>query len=137
LSWSQAAREIGVSASTLTGLRRRNAIEGDGVLQMLLWLDRTPESFVRNSAGAATACLPRVGSGEVLRFDAAAIHAAVDAQRRARHLTWPQVAAAIGGVSTSMLMNLANGGRVGVPAIVGVIGWLEQPVARFTRASKT
>src|SRR6266498_2585614 len=81
LSWPQVAREIGslsspmsarpISASTLTGLRKRSSIEGDGVLQMLRWLGRTPESFVAGGAEAAgqTATLPDVGAHQILRFD--------------------------------------------------------------------
>src|SRR5262245_40509974 len=50
LSWRQATREINrdverqavhpVSASTITGTRTKAMAEGDGVLQMLLWLNR-------------------------------------------------------------------------------------------------
>lgn len=55
-TWAQVAREVGgvvpgsgksgISASTLSGLHRRRAVEGDGVLQMLRWLGRSPESFL-------------------------------------------------------------------------------------------
>jgi hypothetical protein len=64
LSWEAVARQISgrfadvrsaraVSASTLSGLQRRSIVEGDGVLQMLLWLRRTPESFVAALGAAA------------------------------------------------------------------------------------
>lgn len=57
MSWKAVAREMNraderysihpISASTISGLKnKRWGVEGDGVLQMLLWLDRTPESFV-------------------------------------------------------------------------------------------
>lgn len=136
LSWAQAAREVGVSPSTLTGLRARRAVEGDGVLQMLLWLDRTPESFAGAFTDGTAERLQRVRPDEVLRFDAASIHAALDEQRTARSLTWAQVARDIGGVSASMLSHLAEGGRVSIPPIIRVIGWLGRPVVSFTRASK-
>src|SRR5262245_24614085 len=52
LSWSQAVGEMSrqvehvrvhpLSASTVTSLRTKAAAEGDGVLQMLLWLHRSP-----------------------------------------------------------------------------------------------
>src|SRR6185437_7130214 len=74
LSWTAAARAIGVSPSTLRGLRERTAVEGDGVLQMLRWLDRAPESFTLGRRAIAGATLPSVGPGNVLRFDAAAIY---------------------------------------------------------------
>jgi hypothetical protein len=63
LTWSAVAREVNrtgerkdphpISPSTISGLKnRRWGVEGDGVLQMLLWLDRSPESFVPGHPGA-------------------------------------------------------------------------------------
>lgn len=136
-TWSAVARAMGgISVSTLTGLPRRVAVEGDGVLQMLRWLDRAPESFVRGVAWGNEVRLPPVPPGEVLRFDAVAVYEALDAARAAHDWTWQQLAAAIGGVSAAMLTRLAKGGRVSVPAIIWIIGWLGHPVAEFTRASK-
>ena len=55
MSWAQVAREINVqfnaavvrriSASTVTGMRGRIVVEGDGVLQMLRWLKRTRKAL--------------------------------------------------------------------------------------------
>jgi hypothetical protein len=58
LSWAAAAREINrfrttghpIAVSSITGLRDKAEAEGDGVLQMLVWLQRTPESFVPDIA---------------------------------------------------------------------------------------
>jgi uncharacterized protein YfiM (DUF2279 family) len=137
LSWAAVARSIGgISASTLTGLRQRRVVEGDGVLQMLRWLNRAPESFLRRPRSTPTEHLPGVAPGEVLRFDARAIYAALDTRRAANQWTWSQLAAAIGGVSASMLTHLDRGGRVSMPSIMRVVVWLGQPTASFTRASK-
>lgn len=103
------------------------------MLQMLRWLDRAPETFVRPCSNVPAVRLPDVGAGEVLRFDAAAIYAALEARRVANRWTWPQLAAAIGGVSASMLTHFATGGRVSVPSVIRVIAWLGRPVADFTR----
>jgi hypothetical protein len=57
MSWKAVAHEVNraderyeihpISPSTISGLRnKRWGVEGDGVLQIMLWLDRTPESFV-------------------------------------------------------------------------------------------
>ena len=135
LTWAAAARSIGVSPSTLTGLQSRTAVEGDGVLQMLRWLGRTPESFIAGGASPESE-LPVVGPGEVLRFDAAAIYRALNAERERRQWTWPELAAAIGGVSPAMLRHLRDGGRVSVPSIMRIIGWLERPAADFTRGCR-
>ena len=147
LSWSQVAREVStfretqaraVSASTITGLASRGAVEGDGVLQMLCWLGRTPESFVPGHpwATAEAAALPKVGPDRVLRFDARAIYTALDARRAEHGLTWAQVAREIGGVQASGLTRLADGGRVTFPGVMRIFAWLERPAASFTRASE-
>src|SRR5215510_5525934 len=109
MSWRAVALEVNraderfgihpISPSTISGLKnKRWGVEGDGVLQMLLWLDRTPESFVPGHPGAThpDARLPRVTVNEILRFNAPSIYAKLDAQRAARGLTWAQAAAEIG-----------------------------------------
>ncbi len=60
LAWGGVMREINgtyrdvdlrpIAASTITTMRDRDYLNGDGVIQMLLWLDRTPESFVPGHA---------------------------------------------------------------------------------------
>src|SRR3954469_142534 len=96
MSWQQVVREINalfalmparpISPSTVTGMRSRAAIDGDGVLQMLHWLKRSPESFVPGDQQAAgeTATLPDLGPHQILRFDTRKLYAALDAQRIAR-----------------------------------------------------
>ncbi len=147
MNWQQVAREISarfdkapakaISASTLRALCEREAVEGDGVLQMLLWLDRTPESFVADSNGvdAKGAALRRLESHQILRFDAKALYAMLDAKRTERSLTWKQIADAVGGINAAGLTRLANGGRVAFPQVMRVTRWLGRPAATFTRAS--
>src|SRR5215472_10351742 len=74
LSWTAVALEVNrsaerqgagppISPSTISGLKnKRWGVEGDGVLQMLLWLGRSPETFVTGHPGAAhpDAQLPRL-----------------------------------------------------------------------------
>jgi hypothetical protein len=144
IGWNAAAREMSapfsglashpISASTLRGMCGRQTIEADGVLQMLLWLDRTPESFVPGHAlaNSPTAKLRRVETGRILRFDARALHAALDARRRELGFTWAQVAGEIGGLPAANLTRLARGGRVGFPHVMRVLAWLGRPAAEFT-----
>jgi hypothetical protein len=140
LSWQGAAREISgafaltparpVSGSTLSGMLKRRVIEGDGVLQMLRWLDRAPESFVPGNGGGAP--LPRVPADKILRFDTRAIYASLDARRRERGLTWAQVANEIGGLRPAALTRLANRGRTAFPDVIRVARWLGRSVASLT-----
>jgi hypothetical protein len=147
LSWLQVTREINrlpdgapvraISVSTMTSLRAKGVAEADGVLQMLLWLKRTPESFVPGHPDRddATTRLPDVPPHRILRFDTRKLHAALDAKRRARTLTWAQVAGEIGlGVST--LTHLAKGGRTGFPPVMRIVaGWIVRQ--RRSRAGST
>lgn len=147
LSWPQVMREMQgskrtsiptrrLSRSTVTGTRVRRVAEGDGVLAMLRWLNRSPESFVQGhhqSEGAGER-LPEVPAGKVLRFDAKKIYAALDARRIELAMTWPAVAKEI-GASASGLKYLAKGKRVGIPGVMRIFRWLDQPAAAFTRAA--
>lgn len=139
LTWTQVARAMsgGISPSTLTGMRDRRVVEGDGVLQMLTWLGRSPESFLPDRAGASHAheLLPDAGPARVLRFDAPALYAALDAVRVERRLSWPQVASEIGGVTAASLTRLAKGGRVAFPDVMRMVTWLGQPAVTFTHAA--
>ena len=147
MNWQQVAREISarfdkapakpISASTLRALCEREAVEGDGVLQMLLWLDRTPRVSLPTSNGvdAKGAALRRLESHQILRFDAKALYAMLDARRSEQALTWTQIADAVGDITAAGLTRLANGGRVAFPQVMRVTRWLGRPAATFTRAS--
>lgn len=146
ISWSQAAKEINgeparVSArqmisTTVKGTRTGAVAEGDGISQMLRWLNRTPESFVPGHQGfeEASARLPGVAPGHVLRFDTRKLHVALEAQRMERKLRWAQVAMEV-GVGISTLSHLAKGGRTAFPQVMRIVRWLGRPAAHFTRES--
>ena len=150
LSWQALTREINdraveggsaqpraIAASTVRGLRDKRVAEGDGVLQMLLWLGRTPESFVPGHplADAPEAALPDLGPHLVLRWDVRALHLAVEQQRTGRGMTWPQVAREVGCWPVE-LTGLARARRVGFPGVMRILRWLGRPAAQFTRASE-
>ena len=146
LSWTEVAREINgqssnqsrraLSSSTVQGIKAKSAVEGDGVLQMLRWLNRTPESFVPNhqEVPVADEPLPNVLPHQVLRFDTKQLYAALDAKRSENKLTWMQVAQQT-GVSASSLTYLLKGSRTSFPSVMRITGWLGKPTAEFTRVS--
>jgi hypothetical protein len=145
LAWAEVVREINrpfqhvtsrpIAASTVTGMRTRWAIEGDGTLQMLRWLGRSPESFVPDCNGLDLAAtrLPIVPDTQILRFHTRRLYAALDAQRVERGLTWVQVTRQTETETPTSLRHLAKGGRTGFPAALNWCRWLESPVAAFTR----
>jgi len=139
LSWAALAGALRVSASTLKGLATRLwGVEGDGVLQMLIWLERTPESFVPGHPGAylAEGKLPVVAPPGLLRFDVPGIHRRIDAERERQGLTWAEAAAAIGGpINAQTLKAMAGQTRTGFPQVMRYARWLKVPCAALTRAA--
>jgi hypothetical protein len=140
LTWTAAVREIGgrgagsIAVSTVKGLRTRTLAEADGVLQMLRWLDRAPESFATTAVIGAT--LPIVQGHGVLRVDTRALHAALSAKRVKRGLTWVQIAREIGGWQVGGLIRLSKGGRTAFPPVLRVTAWLGRPLAAFVRVRR-
>ena len=146
LSWTAVARDVNrfrttlrpISTSTITSLRQKPVGEGDGILQMLLWLGRTSESFVPDitDSDSHRFRLPDVTKGQVLRWDTRALFSALNAQRLERKLTWAEVARDVGGFTPGMLTNLAKGGRIGFPRVMRLVRWLDRPAAGFTRIAR-
>lgn len=149
LTWAQVTRDINdlfkdvhcrpISTSTLTGMRKRGGLAGNGVLQMLIWLDRTPESFVAGhpQAGAPEAKLPHVGPARILRWDTETLYQAIESLRIKREMSWQDVANEIGvGWTPSTLKALRNRENAVFPSIMWVTRWLGQPVASFTHATE-
>ena len=145
MSWSAVAGEVNrhrttlrpISASTITSLRQKPVGEGDGILQMLLWLRRTPESFVPGIADADsdTFRLPELKTGQILRWDTTALFLALNARRQTQELTWAEVAREV-RFTPGMLTNLSKGGRIGFPRVMRLVRWLGRPAAAFTRIAR-
>ncbi|MGX4690704.1 helix-turn-helix domain-containing protein [Streptomyces sp. JNUCC 63] len=64
------------------------------------------------------------------RVNVSALHAALDAARTARKLSWRQLAGAV-GVSPSTMTRLANGHRPDVDAFAALVRWLGAPAESF------
>jgi len=68
------------------------------------------------------------------RFDARALYAALDAQRRARGMSWQQVAVET-GVSATTLTRTKQGGRLEVDGTLAMVRWLGRTIESFTYAA--
>jgi hypothetical protein len=146
LTWAALTAEVNrhrtqlrpIALSTITSLKDKRDAEGDAVLQMLLWLERTPESFMPDMVDrdAWRFQLPRLKTGQILRWNTAALHAALDAARREQRMTWTEVAEAVSGFTPAMLTNLASGPRIGFPRVMRLVRWLGQPAVSFTRVAQ-
>jgi transcriptional regulator with XRE-family HTH domain len=71
----------------------------------------------------------------MVRFEATALYAALDAQRQARGLTWIQVAAET-GVSAATITRTRSGGRLEVDGMLAMVRWLGVSVETFVRESE-
>jgi hypothetical protein len=145
ITWPQVLREINapfehtssrpISRSTVVGMRIKPVAEGDGTLQMLRWLQRSPESLVRGEVSDVQ--LPVLQPHQILRFDTRRLHAALDERRRERGLTWQEVARDMGGpIAPSSLMHLSKGGRTGFPHVMWMVRWLGRATTAFMRATR-
>jgi hypothetical protein len=145
LSWIELTAEINqpfagtpsipISVSTIRNMPAKSSVTSAVVLQMLRWLRRTPESFLAgpSTAPEADEMLPEPGRSRILRFDTRALYAALDAERRAREMTWKQAAAELPGFTASMLTNLSTGPLIGFPRVMMLTQWLRRPAASFVR----
>jgi hypothetical protein len=126
---------IPISVSTVKGLAKKSSVTSAVVLQILRWLNRTPESFLSGKAATPldSEILPEPGCGRILRFDTCAMHAALDAERRRRELTWKEVAHELPGFTESMLTNLAKGPLIGFPRVMLLTQWVARPAVSFVR----
>lgn len=66
------------------------------------------------------------------RFDSKTLYQALDEQRRARDLSWSEVAREI-GVGVQTITRTRNGGRMEVDGMLAMVTWLGVPVERFVR----
>jgi hypothetical protein len=65
------------------------------------------------------------------RFNAAALYAALDKQRRDRGMTWTQVGREL-GIGPSTLTRTRLGGRMEVDGMLAMVRWLGRTVESFT-----
>ena len=142
ITWEKLVREINrnsasgvhpIARSTVAGLPTKAVAEGDGILQMLRWLNRSQKSFVPGFEESDIYRLPDAPPGRILRFDTSKLYAAIDLQRIARGLTWQQAASEIGGIGAASLTHLKLGGRTGFPGVMRITRWLARPAAHFVR----
>jgi hypothetical protein len=146
LSWEELTADINkpfkgttsipISASTIRNMSKKSSVTSAVVLQVLRWLDRSPESFLSGQLGRShlDEKLPDAGTTKILRFDTQAMYAALDDERQRRNLTWKQLVAQLPGFTQSMIANLAEGPLIGFPRVMTITQWLKCPAATFVRA---
>lgn len=135
LTWSEVSAQLGVSASTIKGMtKRRWGIELDGVMAMARWVGRTVESFAGGDGTPPTQYPTHAKTRRFIRFDTAALYAALNEERERRGMTWDQVALEVwptGPWGATQLKGLARGGRADVYSAVVICEWLGRTIESF------
>ncbi|MFN8073890.1 MAG: hypothetical protein U0Q15_00550 [Kineosporiaceae bacterium] len=104
-------------------------------LPLLRWLGRPPEDFlVGEPAEVGDAALPEAGPDRRLRFDLAALHAAVDQRRHERGLTWAALGREL-GCTPNRLTNLRTARLADMALVMRITQSLGEPAARFVHAT--
>lgn len=151
LTWTDVVREVSapfqdckprlIRASNLRDMDdTRFGVDAGIVLLILIWLGRSPESFVPCHPGAdrPESQLSPDRAGELPSFDFRRIHAKLDAERERRRLSWLQVAQEIGSPFTANgLQRLHRGRFVRFPAVMRLSRWLRCPAASLMMNCKT
>ena len=144
LTWAELVAEINepfkgtisipISLQTIRGMTKKRSVTSAVVLQVLRWLDRSPESFLQGRKETrASERLPEAGPHQILRFDTSAIYQALQDERLRQGKTWAQVASEMPGFTPNMLSNLADGPLIGFPRVMMLTQWLGQPAAAYIK----
>lgn len=135
MTWSDLSKELHISTSTIRGMTKRTwGIELDGVILLARWVGRTVESFAGGEGGPPPRPDSSGRTGRFLRFNTAALYAAVNEERERRGMTWDQAAAEIwpsGPWGPAQLKGMARGGRSDVYNAIAICEWLGRTIQSF------
>jgi len=126
-------RDHPISPSTLTNMRTKPTTSCQHALFMLRWLERTPESFLRDSSGGDDPrfALPEAGPDHRLRWSLKLTYVAMDEERREQGLTWSALAAVL-SCSPNQLTALRTAKfATGMDVAMRIVQWLDRPAADF------
>lgn len=112
-------------------LPKRGSISCQYAMFMLRWLNRAPEDFLTGPvADVGDVALPEAGMDSRLRWSLEQLHAALNSERRARDLTWSELAHEL-DCTPSRLTNLRTARLADMDLAMRVTQWLGQPAAAF------
>jgi hypothetical protein len=112
-------------------LRQRESTSCQYALFMLRWLCRAPEDFLTGQvADVGDVALPQAGTDSRLRWNLNELHAALNEERRARDLTWADLAREL-GCTPGRLTNLRTARLADMDLAMRVAQWLGRPAAVF------
>lgn len=145
LDWSALADELWQQSSELNAQRtdhplcggaiarlpKRGATSCQYALFMLRWIRRAPEDFLTGQVvDVGDVALPEAGPGSRLRWNLNQVHAALNGERRARGLTWAELAREL-NCTPNRLTNLRTARLADMDLAMRITQWLGQPAASF------
>jgi hypothetical protein len=117
-------------------LQQRGATSCQYALFMLRWLGRAPEDFLTGPvADVGDVALPPAGADSRLRWDLKQVHEALNEDRRARGLTWAELAREL-HCTPARLTNLRQASFADMDLAMRVTQWLGQPAAAFVHPAQ-
>jgi hypothetical protein len=126
-----------ISPATLTNMAKMGSTSCQHALFMLHWLDRTPESFLTGAhESVPEASLPEAGPDRRLRWRLLMLYTALDSKRRARALTWPELARELRCTPNQLTGIRVAKFAIGMKLAMRITQWLERPAADFIYAAK-
>lgn len=115
----------------ISRLQRRGATSCQYALFMLRWLGRAPEDFLTGPVlDVGDVALPKADSNARLRWDLSEVHEALNDERRARGLTWAELAREL-DCTLARLTNLRTARLADMDLVMRVTQWLGRPAAAF------
>ena len=124
-----------ISSATLLGISKRADCTCQHALFILRWLERPPEAFLVLPSTGANFALPCAGDDERLRWNLAAVYAAMNEHRRERRLTWRQLATRLHCTEHQVRGLRTARFAIGMRHVMGIVQWLERPAASFIYAA--
>jgi hypothetical protein len=145
LGWYELADELWEQSAELNARRDDHPLCGGAVsrqgargetscqyaLFMLRWLGRAPEDFLTGPAvDVGDTRLPDAGPDCRLRWDLRQLHAALNARRQDRGLTWAALARGL-DTTPARLTNLRTARFTDLALAMRITQWLARPAAEF------
>jgi hypothetical protein len=135
--WQQSAdlnaarKDHPLCGGAVSRLQQRGATSCQYALFMLRWLRRAPEEFLTGPVvDVGDVRLPPAEPDSRLRWNLAELYVALNGRRRARGLTWAQVAGEL-GCTTNRLTNLRTARLADMDLAMRITQWLGRPAAGF------
>jgi hypothetical protein len=115
---------------------RRGTMSCQYALIILRWIRRAPEEFLTGPVvDVGDVRLPEPGARSRLRWDLGELHAALNAHRRGRGLTWAALAGEL-GCTPGRLTNLRTARLADMDLTMRVTQRIERPAAAFIHAAR-